>query len=61
MANETDLIRIHTTNKYSDSSIDFGVFPAVDKLSTSERNELADILNTLLQRLDNNQYPFRRK
>lgn len=60
MAKETDLIRIHTTSKYSDQSIDFGVFPTVDKLSDSQRNELAQVLFTMITRLKNNQYPFSR-
>lgn len=58
MANETELIRIHTTSKYSDQSIDFGVFPAVDKLSESERDELAQLLFLMITRLKKKQYPF---
>ncbi|MHA6258335.1 hypothetical protein ACXYMX_00350 [Sporosarcina sp. CAU 1771] len=58
MANETELIRIHTTNKYSDQSIDFGVFPTVDKLTDSEREELGQLLFSMLTRLKKNQYPF---
>ncbi|MCM3387210.1 hypothetical protein M3649_03575 [Ureibacillus chungkukjangi] len=58
MGNETDLIRIHTANKYSDQRIDFGVFPSVDKLSDSDRKELEEVLSTLLLRLKNNKYPF---
>lgn len=58
MANETELIRIHTTNKYSDLSIDFGVFPAIDKLSDAERVELAQLLTLMITRLEKKQYPF---
>ncbi|OMC81822.1 hypothetical protein BK128_21365 [Viridibacillus sp. FSL H7-0596] len=58
MANETDLIRIHTTNKYADQSIDFGVFPTVDKLSDSQREELAQTLFLMLTKLRKNEYPF---
>lgn len=58
MGNETDLIRIHTTNKYSDQRIDFGVFPTVDKLSDSEREELAQLLFLMIGRLKKNEYPF---
>lgn len=60
MTNETDLIRIHTTNKYSDQRIDFGVFPTVDKLSDADREELIELLDLLKFRLKNNQYPFKK-
>jgi hypothetical protein len=58
MANYTDLIRIHTTSKYTDQYIDFGVYPAVDKLTTKEREELLEVLERLASRLKNNEYPF---
>lgn len=60
MSHETDLIRIHTTNKYSDQRIDFGVFSKVDNLSESDRKELAELLEMLKARLINNEYPFSR-
>jgi hypothetical protein len=58
MARETELIRIHTTNKYSDQSIDFGVFGNVDFLSDAQRRELKELLETLAKRIENNEYPF---
>ena len=60
MANEIELIRIHTTQKH-DQQIDFGVFAAVDDLSKSERQELLERLEQLAKRLRNNEYPFKKK
>jgi hypothetical protein len=61
LAHETELIRIHTSNKYSDARIGYGVFPVVDKLSDADRKELLETLLYLAAQLNANEYPFSRK
>lgn len=57
---ETTLLRITWNHKHQ--GVDFGVFPVMDKYLQNEtyRKEIIEMLETLTERMKNNEYPFKR-
>jgi hypothetical protein len=57
---ETTLFRV--TWNHKSQEVDFGVYPEIDRYLKNElyRNEIIEMLETLTERMKNNEYPFKR-